>query len=86
MGDFRVALSEAARDAVQGVVVDLSDVNFIDSSGLGALVELYQRLRRKKRRLAVVAPRGTAAAVLLNLSGLQNRLPIYEARQAALEM
>ncbi|MGA2926839.1 MAG: STAS domain-containing protein [Solirubrobacteraceae bacterium] len=85
VGDFRVALTEAAQAATHGVVVDLSEVSFIDSSGLGALVELYQRLRREERQLAVVAPGGTAAAVLLNLTGLQTRLPIYETRQAALE-
>jgi anti-sigma B factor antagonist len=65
-------------------VVDLSAVSFIDSSGLGALVELYNRLRRDNRRLAVVAPAGTAAAVLLNLAGLQARMPIYATREAAL--
>jgi hypothetical protein len=34
--------------------------------------------------MAVVAPQGSAAAVLLNLSGLGRRLPVYPSRQAAL--
>lgn len=80
---FRAALSEAANRAEDGVVIDLSGVSFIDSSGLGALVELHNRLRRAHRQLAVVAPGGTAAAVLLNLSGLQSRLPVFETRPAA---
>lgn len=59
IGDFRVERAEAAaREPVQPVVVDLSSVSFIDSSGLGALLEFEHHLRRETRRLAVVAPQG----------------------------
>lgn len=85
LGEFRAALYDAAGQAKQLLVVDLSHVESIDSSGLGALVELDHRLRREKRQLAVVAPGGTAGALLLNLSGLRDRLPTYETRQAATE-
>ena len=64
-------------------MVDLSQLEFIDSSGLGALVEAHNRLRRENRELAVIAPGGTAAAVLLNLSGLHTRLRTYEDLDAA---
>jgi anti-anti-sigma factor len=83
MDAFRSALTRAGSQPT-GIVVDLSAVSFIDSSGLSALVDLYNRLRRDNRRLAVVAPAGTAAAVLLNLAGLQARMPIYATRDAAL--
>jgi anti-sigma B factor antagonist len=82
VGEFRDALLQVGTAAA--VVVDLSSVSFIDSSGLGALVDLHNRLRREDRRLAVVAPGGTVAAVLLNLSGLQGRMPIFASREAAL--
>lgn len=85
VGDFRAALSDAARAGDGAVIVDLSQVNFIDSSGLGALVELHSRLRRNGRRLAVVAPGGSAPAVLLGLAGLRDRLPISETRGSALD-
>jgi anti-anti-sigma factor len=83
MGAFRSELTRAGSQPA-GIVVDLSAVSFIDSSGLSALVDLYNRLRRDNRRLAVVAPAGTAAAVLLNLAGLQAQMPIYGTRDAAL--
>ena len=83
IGEFRAELTRAHGKA-GGVVVDLSRVSFIDSSGLGALVELHNQLPRAHRRLAVVVPAGTAAAVLLNLSGLHTRMPIYRTREAAL--
>jgi anti-sigma B factor antagonist len=81
--EFRDTLYDAARQAEQLLVVDLSHVEFIDSSSLGALVELHHRLQRENRQLAVIAPGGTAAALILNLSGLRNRLPTYETQQAA---
>jgi anti-sigma B factor antagonist len=83
MADFRAALSgAAARDAVR-LVVDLSNVSFIDSSGLGALVELHNRLRHEKRQLVVVAPAGTAVSVVINLSGLRDRLVIFDTLERA---
>jgi anti-sigma B factor antagonist len=83
--DFRAALSDAASRPVETLLVDLSEVSFIDSSGLGAVVEAGDRLRRDRRRLAVVAPPGTAAAVVLELTGLRGRLPIFATRDAALD-
>ena len=83
VGEFRDALAGVGTEAV-AVVVDLSLVTFIDSSGLGALIDLHNRLRRNHGRLAVVAPRGTVAAVLLNLAGLQNRMAIFASRADAL--
>jgi anti-sigma B factor antagonist len=86
IGDFRVELSEAAaREPAQSVVVDLSSVSFIDSSGLGALLEFEHHLRRHKRELTVVAPEGTAVAVMLTLTGLRGRLPVVATSEAALE-
>jgi anti-sigma B factor antagonist len=82
VAEFRAALSRA--ESAPAVVVDLSCVSFIDSSGLGALVDLHNRLRRDRRQLAVVAPAGTAAALLLNLAGLQSRMAIFQTREAAL--
>lgn len=86
IGDFRAELSKAAAyEPAESVTVDLTSVSFIDSSGLSALVEFEHHLRRENRRLAVVAPDGTAVAVTLTLSGLRGRLPIFETREAALD-
>jgi anti-anti-sigma factor len=52
-------------ERTDGLIVDLSDVAFIDSSGLAVIVGVDEQLRRNRLSLAVVAPCGTAAAVLL---------------------
>ena len=83
VGDFREALRDAVRDGAGTVVVDLSEVAFVDSSGLGAIMETYERLRHGGREVAIVVPPGTAAAVMLNLTGLGSRLPVVESREMA---
>ena len=83
VGAFRNALSEAAAAGADRLVIDLSDVSFIDSTGLGALLDVHNRLRRDNRQLIVVAPSGSAAAVLVELAGLRGRLAIFETREHA---
>jgi anti-sigma B factor antagonist len=82
--EFREALADAAGEPSAGLVVDLSEVAFIDSSGLRVILEVNEQLRRERRELAVVAPRGTAAAVVLTLAGLRRTLAVFDSRRAAL--
>lgn len=70
--DVRAALAEAAgRD----VVLDLSGVTFIDSSGLAMIVEARHRLEGGHHRL-VIGPRSEVVQRLLELSGVANRLDL----------
>jgi anti-sigma B factor antagonist len=41
---------------VRGLVVDLSDVRYVDSSGLSPLFDLRRRLRTRRQELRVVVP------------------------------
>jgi len=81
---FRDQLEAAIEANGERLVIDLSEVGFIDSTALAAILEVNERLRREQRRLAIVAPRGTAAAVLLTLSGLRSALAVYDSRSTAL--
>ena len=81
---FEDTLEDASRTPVDGVIVDLSAVDFIDSSGLSVIVGFNERLRQERRSLAIVAPRGTSAAILLTLTGLRRSLTVFETRGAAL--
>lgn len=64
-------------DASKYLVLDMSDVNFLDSAGVGALVSLFVSRRNQGRRfaLATLTPQGTA---VVTVAGLQNLLPIYK--------
>jgi len=50
--------------AKQTVLVDMSDVSYIDSSGVASLVEAYQSARRRNANFALVAVSESAMRVL----------------------
>jgi anti-sigma B factor antagonist len=52
---FRNALDEAAQDTKPRLIVDMSEVPFMDSSGLAALIGA-QKAFRDQARLVVVCP------------------------------
>jgi anti-anti-sigma factor len=76
-------LSDAAGAAYPHLVLDLSDVTLLDSTVLGAIVQVQYRFNRRGRTLSVVAPNGSAAAVMLDLSGLRSRFSVFVSREAA---
>jgi anti-anti-sigma factor len=45
---------EALSELTTNIVVDLTDVKFIDSSGIGAIVFLYKRMIAKDLNLSVI--------------------------------
>jgi anti-anti-sigma factor len=68
------------------VLADLSRVTFLDSSGIGVLVQAHRTAVERGNRLLVVA--STPVRKLLRLTGLDSVLDIYDelpAAEAALE-
>jgi anti-sigma B factor antagonist len=53
--DFRGALDEAAQDGKQRLIVDMSEVPFMDSSGLAALIGAHKAFRARTH-MVVVCP------------------------------
>jgi anti-anti-sigma factor len=85
-GGLREQLSAHEHDAGT-VMIDLREVTFIDSSGLGELLGAHQRGHRDDRRLVVVRRDDSQVAQALELSALDTRLettdePRAPARQA----
>jgi anti-sigma B factor antagonist len=54
---FAWALDSATPPAGQGIVLDLSRLGFLDSSGLAAILELYRRMDRAGAGFAIVSSR-----------------------------
>ncbi len=52
--DFRGALDEAAGEGKERLIVDMSEVPFMDSSGLAALMGAHKALHARTRMVVVV--------------------------------
>lgn len=62
-------------DGIALVVVDLRDLAFLDSTGLGVIVKAHQRLREEGCQLALIEGDGQVRR-LLSLTGLTDQLTI----------
>lgn len=60
------------------VRLDVSGVEFMDSSGLRALIGAHQSAESTDRRLVIVGP-GKAVTRIIEISGLHDHLHIVEA-------
>lgn len=62
--DFHSALVDLCGEGTPKLILVLSQVQYIDSSGVGTLVEIYRRLKRENRKLILVAPAERVRSVL----------------------
>lgn len=66
------------------VVVDMSEVAFMDSTGVRMLLETHERLKTDNRRLAIVCLEDGQVHKLLRLVGLLDALDVHRTRESAL--
>lgn len=64
------------------LIVDLSAVTYLDSSGIRLLLELDDRLKVRAQRLVVVSPSGTSPRRVLELVGFSERVPVEDSLDA----
>jgi anti-anti-sigma factor len=79
---LRAALEERPR-AEGRVVLDLTGVTFMDSSGLSVVLSLQRDAAATGERLAVVCPPGPAR-LLFEVTGVDAELRLFATRDAAL--
>ncbi len=84
--DLKVALVQAVAEHSAGcLVVDLSSVEYIDSSGIELLFRVHGALSGDGVELIVVAPPGSGAARLLGLVALDDVGEVRPSLAAALD-
>jgi anti-anti-sigma factor len=67
-----------------GLVIDLSEVSYIDSAGVRMLAELDHRLGWRAQTLRVVAPEESRSRRVLEIAGLERVLSLDTTVEAAL--
>ena len=82
VGQFREALAELAEE--KRLLIDLSDVPFMDSAGLGALIGGIRRTRENEGEVAVACDRPQLTR-LLHTTGFDRIVPVKESLEEALE-
>jgi len=84
-GVLRDGLLRAVTDGNgRGLVVNLAEVSFLDSTGLGVLVGVWHRVEASSGRLAVAAPSRQVRSAL-NTAGLTKALSVYDLEADAVQ-
>jgi anti-sigma B factor antagonist len=78
----REALAAAASDDPDRLVVDLSEVKFVDSTALGVLIEARRQL--KNNRAFLLAAPGLETRRALEISGLDRHFNVHDSVPDAL--
>lgn len=81
---LRETLLSQMQSGIPSVLVNMSDVSYIDSSGIATLVEGLQLSRQTKTRFGLYGLRSNARSVL-ELARLHKVFTIFENEQEALE-
>ncbi len=79
---LRAALLDVADEQPERLVIDLQEVEFVDSTALGVLIETRARLENKKAFLLAAPAPDTHRA--LTISGLDRHLSLHETVESAL--
>lgn len=78
------ALKRALAEDEGHVLVDLADINYIDSTGIGELVGYLVRFQEQRRKLILVrAPEKICK--LLEVTGVRDMFPMYDDPEEAVE-
>lgn len=75
VGSFRERLAELS--SARRLLIDLSEVPFMDSAGLGALIGGIRRTREAEGEVAVACSRATLTR-LLHTTGFDRIVPVVE--------
>lgn len=81
---LREAALEAAGRGPSRLILDLTEVPFLDSSGLGVIVACLKHLREIGGDLVLVTAPTSPPAKLLSLTGLDKAIPIFPSVDDAL--
>ena len=75
---FQEVLKTVCTDPVEEVVIDLSQVAFLDSAALGLLMISHRQLEAERRKLSLAYPQPTVRQII-ELANLHKTIPMIDA-------
>lgn len=83
--EMSMALAAQLTSEVAGLVIDLSQVTYLDSAGIELLFDLARRLRTHRQRLRLVLPVDAPMRRVLELCDIDRAAPIDATVEGSLE-
>jgi anti-sigma B factor antagonist len=74
---------KAVVEAEEDLVVDMSGLRYLDSSGIKVLLEAHQQITQIKRRIVLAAP-AVPVQKVLNITGIDQIIPMFPSVEEAL--
>ncbi len=81
----RLELAESVTPEDDALLVDLSELSFIDSAGLHTLIELATVLDERRQRFLLCVPQGSTTERAIMIIGLPRAVSVHSDRAEALE-
>ncbi len=83
--EFRRTVMGAGAQRGNAVVIELSEVRYLESAAIGVLIEAHGVSKARGVRMVVVCP-AIEIARILRLSGLHHIVPVFEDVDSAVEI
>jgi anti-sigma B factor antagonist len=81
----RQQIAESVTPDDDAVIVDLSELSFIDSAGLHSLIELGTVLDERRQKLLLCLPPGSTIRRAIEIIGLPQAVSVYSDRSEAMD-
>jgi anti-anti-sigma factor len=82
--DTERSIGDAVPTTARALVVDFSELDFIDSSGVAMLFGLARRLGSRRQGLHLVAPKQGTVGRVLDIVGFERAAPIHDDLEQAI--
>ena len=83
LSDFSESISGLVMQGESRVVIDMSQVSYVDSASIGCLMNLYRRTTQAGRSLKLAGVQ-KRVETMLTMTGTQNFIELYADEAAAL--
>jgi anti-sigma B factor antagonist len=81
----RQQIAESVTPDDDALLIDLSELSFIDSAGLHALIELGTVLHERRQQLLLCVPHGSTIQRAIEIIGLPRAVSVHSDRAEAIE-
>ncbi|MGM0501260.1 MAG: STAS domain-containing protein [Bacillota bacterium] len=81
---FKQEINNYLNRKIKGLILDLEDIEFIDSSGIGAVLSIYKKMEKKRGKIAIINVNPNLKRIF-ELSGILKIINLYPSQQLALQ-